>query len=150
MRVTIQRVAKASVKINEVTIAEIQEGILVFLGIENRDSIEDIKWLTNKISRLRIFPDNKVPMNKSVLDINGEIIVVSQFTLFASTRKGNRPSFKLSSEPKFAEKMYNKFVADLGKLTKKEIKTGKFGANMKISLVNYGPVTINIDSKRKE
>ena len=150
MRVTIQRVAKADVKINEVSVAEIKKGILIFLGIENKDSFADIKWLTNKISKLRIFPDDKVPMNKSVLDINGDIIVVSQFTLFASTRKGNRPSFKLSSEPKFAEKMYNQFVAELEKLTRKEIKTGKFGANMKVSLINDGPVTINIDSKRKE
>tara|TARA_Y100000589_G_C26903013_1_gene527042 strand:- start:252 stop:704 length:453 start_codon:yes stop_codon:yes gene_type:complete len=150
MRVTIQRVAKADVKINEVSVAEIKKGILIFLGIENKDSFADIKWLTNKISKLRIFPNDKVPMNKSVLDINGDIIVVSQFTLFASTRKGNRPSFKLSSEPKFAEKMYNQFVAELEKLTRKEIKTGKFGANMKVSLINDGPVTINIDSKRKE
>ena len=150
MRVTIQRVAKADVKINEVSVAEIKKGILIFLGIENKDSFADIKWLTNKISKLRIFTDDKVPMNKSVLDINGDIIVVSQFTLFASTRKGNRPSFKLSSEPKFAEKMYNQFVAELENLTRKEIKTGKFGANMKVSLINDGPVTINIDSKRKE
>ena len=150
MRVTIQRVAKADVKINEVSVAEIKKGILIFLGIENKDSFADIKWLTNKISKLRIFTDDKVPMNKSVLDINGDIIVVSQFTLFASTRKGNRPSFKLSSEPKFAKKMYNQFVAELENLTRKEIKTGKFGANMKVSLINDGPVTINIDSKRKE
>ena len=150
MRVNIQRVTEAAVKINEVTIGEIKKGILVLLGIENEDNLEDIKWLTQKISKLRIFPDTKAPMNKSVLDINGDIIVVSQFTLFASTKKGNRPNFIFSGEPKFAEKMYHQFVDDLESIIGKKIKTGKFGADMKISLMNDGPVTINIDSKRKE
>lgn len=150
MRVNIQRVSEAAVRINDVTVGEIQKGILILLGIEDKDTFDDIKWLTNKISKLRIFPDEKAPMNRSIIDINGDIIVVSQFTLFASTKKGNRPSFIFSGEPKYAEKMYNQFVADLKRTTGKEIKTGEFGADMKISLINDGPVTINIDSKRKE
>ncbi len=150
MRVTIQRVTEAVVKINEITVGEIQKGLLVLIGIENKDNFDDIKWLTQKIINLRIFPDKNAPMNKSVLDVNGEILVVSQFTLYASTKKGNRPSFIFSGEPKFAKKMYHQFVDNLERVTGKKIKTGKFGADMKISLINDGPVTINIDSKRKE
>ena len=150
MRVTIQRVTEASVKINNVIVAEIKKGMLVLLGIENEDTYEDVNWLTRKISKLRIFPDDKAQMNKSVMEINGEILVVSQFTLFASTKKGNRPSFIFSGEPNFAEKMYHKFVIDLEIKTGKKVKTGAFGADMKVSLINDGPVTINIDTKNKE
>jgi len=150
MRVTIQRVSEASIKINDVIFAEIKKGMLVLLGVENKDSIEDINWLTNKISKLRIFQDDKSMMNKSIMDINGDILVVSQFTLFASTKKGNRPSFLFSGEPNFAKKMYLEFVNDLEIKTEKKVKTGTFGADMKISLINDGPVTINIDTKNKE
>ena len=150
MRVTIQRVSEASIKINDVTVAEIKKGMLVLLGVENKDTFEDINWLTNKISKLRIFQDDKSLMNKSIMDINGDILVVSQFTLFASTKKGNRPSFSFSGEPNFAKKMYCEFVNDLEIKTEKKVKTGTFGADMKISLINDGPVTINIDTKNKE
>ncbi|MBK21533.1 MAG: D-tyrosyl-tRNA(Tyr) deacylase [Flavobacteriales bacterium] len=150
MRVTIQRVSEASVRINDVVVAEIERGILVLVGIKNEDTFEDINWLTSKISKLRIFPDEKAPMNKSIIDVNGDIIVVSQFTLFASTKKGNRPSFLFSGEPDFSKKMYFKFVNDLEMKTGKKVKTGRFGADMKVSLINDGPVTINIDTKNKE
>ncbi len=150
MRVTIQKVTEASVKINNVTIAEIQKGMLLLLGIENEDTIEDIHWLTNKISKLRIFADDKGQMNKNVLEINGQALVVSQFTLFASTKKGNRPSFTSAGEPNFAKKMFKKFVIDLEIKIGKKVKTGKFGEDMKVSLINDGPVTININTKNKE
>ena len=150
MRVTIQRVLEASVKVKGKVIGSIQQELLVFLGIENLDSPEDIEWLTGKISRLRIFPDDKAPMNQSIEDISGEILVVSQFTLYASTKKGNRPSFAKSGEPNFAKDMCEKFVTELSLKTNKKIQTGIFGADMKVALINDGPVTINIDSKRKE
>jgi D-tyrosyl-tRNA(Tyr) deacylase len=150
MRVTIQRVTEASVKINNVIVAEIQKGMLVLLGIENEDTYEDVNWLTRKISKLRIFPDDKAQMNKSVMEINGEILVVSQFTLFARTKKGNRPSFMFSGEPNFAEKMFQKFIIDLEIKTGEKPKKGTFGADMKVSLINDGPVTININTKNKE
>lgn len=150
MRVTIQRVLSASVMVNDGIVGEINKGLLVLLGIEDEDSTEDIEWLTGKISKLRIFPDDKAPMNKSVIDVDGEILVVSQFTLFASTKKGNRPSFTRSGEPNFAKAMCNQFVVELSQKTGKTIQTGVFGADMKVSLINDGPVTINIDSKNKE
>ena len=150
MRVTIQRVSEASVRINDVVVAEIERGMLVLLGIQNEDTFEDINWLTNKISKLRIFPDEKAQMNKNIIDVNGDILVVSQFTLFASTKKGNRPSFLFSGKPDFSKIMYFKFVNDLEIKTGKKVKTGRFGANMKVSLINDGPVTINIDTKNKE
>lgn len=150
MRVTIQRVIKASVKIDNNTIGAINKGLLVLLGIENNDTSMDVEWLTNKISKLRIFPDENAPMNRSIVNIDGEVLVVSQFTLFASTKKGNRPSFTASGEPEFAKKMYNSFVKELSLKINKEVQTGIFGADMKVSLINDGPVTINIDSKNKE
>ena len=113
MRVTIQRVSEASVIINKVVAGEIRRGLLVLIGIENEDTFEDINWLTSKISNLRIFPDENASMNKSVMDVCGDIIVVSQFTLFAKTKKGNRPSFTQSGEPHFAKKMYKEFIIDL-------------------------------------
>lgn len=150
MRVTIQRVLEASVKVDGEIVGAIQKGLLVLLGIEDEDTPEDIEWLTGKISKLRIFPDDKAPMNKSVMDVDGDILVVSQFTLYASTKKGNRPSFTRSGEPKYAKDMCEKFVSELSQRIGKEIQTGIFGADMKVSLVNGGPVTINIDSKNKE
>jgi len=150
MRVTIQRVLEASVKVEGKVVGEIKTGLLVLLGIEDEDTSEDIEWLTGKISKLRIFPDEKAPMNQSVMDVDGDILVVSQFTLFASTKKGNRPSFTRSGEPQFAKEMCKKFVSELSLKTGKTIPTGIFGADMKVSLINDGPVTINIDSKNKE
>ena len=150
MLVTIQRVLEASVKVDGEIVGAIQHGLLVLLGIEDEDSAEDIEWLTGKISKLRIFPDEKAPMNQSVMDVGGDLLVVSQFTLFASTKKGNRPSFTRSGEPSFAKEMCEKFVSELSQKTDKEIQTGIFGADMKVSLINDGPVTINIDSKNKE
>lgn len=150
MRVTIQRVLEASVKVEGKIVGEIKTGLLVLLGIEDDDTSEDIEWLTGKISKLRIFPDDKAPMNQSVMDVDGDILVVSQFTLFASTKKGNRPSFTRSGELKFAKEMCEKFVSELSLKTRKTIPTGIFGADMKVSLINDGPVTINIDSKNRE
>lgn len=150
MRVTIQRVLEASVKVDKKIVGEIKQGLLVLLGIEDEDSPEDIEWLTSKIIKLRIFPNEKAPMNQSVMEVNGDILVVSQFTLFASIKKGNRPSFTKSGEPEFANSMCEKFVLELSSKTGKTIQTGIFGADMKVSLINDGPVTINIDSKKRE
>ncbi len=150
MRVTIQRVLEASVKVEGKIVGEIKTGLLILLGIEDEDTSEDIEWLTGKISKLRIFPDDKAPMNQSVMDVEGDILVVSQFTLFASTKKGNKPSFTRSGEPQFAKEMCEKFVSELAVKTGKTVPTGVFGADMKVSLVNDGPVTINIDSKNRE
>ena len=150
MRVVIQRVQEASVKVEKQFISAINKGLLVLLAVEEADTNEDISWLCGKITRLRIFNDSDDLMNLSAQDINGEILVVSQFTLFASTKKGNRPSFIRSAKPEFAEKMYLDFVSELEKLLQKKIPTGVFGADMKVSLVNDGPVTIIIDSKNRE
>ncbi len=150
MRVTIQRVSEASVKVDNEIVGAISKGLLVLLGIEDEDTAEDIEWLTGKISKLRIFPDEKAPMNQSVMDVDGEILVVSQFTLFASTKKGNRPSFTRSGEPNLAKEMCDQFIDSLSQKTEKTIQTGIFGADMKVSLINDGPVTINIDSKNRE
>ena len=150
MRVTIQRVLEASVKVEGEIIGEIKKGLLIFLGIEDADSFQDIEWLTSKISKLRIFPDDKAAMNQSALDIDAEFLVLSQFTLFATTQKGNRPSFTRSGNPKFAQKMCADFVNELSKKTRKVAQTGKFGADMQVALINDGPVTINIDSKSRE
>lgn len=150
MRVVIQRVSKASVKVDGKITGEIGEGLLVLLGIEDADTDEDIQWLSNKIANLRIFNDENGVMNKSVIDIHGSILLVSQFTLHASTKKGNRPGYTKASKPDFAIPMYEKMItrleADLGK----EIQTGIFGADMKVDLLNNGPVTIVIDTKNKE
>ncbi|MFZ4414405.1 MAG: D-aminoacyl-tRNA deacylase [Bacteroidales bacterium] len=150
MRVVIQRVSQASVVIEAVQHQSIQSGFLIFIGIENADTDEDIEWLCGKISRLRIFNDKEQLMNLSIIEMGGEILVVSQFTLHASTQKGNRPSYIKAARPETAIPLYEKFITQLEKLIGKPIKTGVFGADMKISLVNDGPVTILIDSKNKE
>lgn len=150
MRAVIQRVSEASVTIENKKVAQIGKGFLVFLGIEEADSNEDGVWLSNKIAKMRIFSDENGLMNKSVQDINGNIIVVSQFTLFASTKKGNRPGFTKSAKPSVAIPLYEKFVELLFKETACEVQTGEFGADMKVSLINDGPVTICIDTKNKE
>lgn len=150
MKTVIQRVLQASVTIDGTVFTEIKSGILVFIGIEDADSNEDIVWLSNKIVNLRIFDDeNKVP-NISVKEIAGDILLVSQFTLHASTKKGNRPSYIKASKPDFAIPLYEKMITQLEKDLGKKIVTGKFGADMKVSLVNDGPVTILIDTKQKE
>jgi len=150
MRVVIQKVSKASVTVNDKVVAAISSGLLVLLGIEDADTPEDIDWLCRKIVQLRIFLDSNGVMNRSVLDENGEIIVVSQFTLHASTKKGNRPSYIKASKPEIAIPMYESFVAELSKQLGRPVKTGIFGSHMEVELVNDGPVTICIDSKNKE
>jgi D-aminoacyl-tRNA deacylase len=150
MRVVIQRVTKATVTIEEKKHSAIGNGLLVLLGIEDVDNDEDTKWLSNKIVNLRIFNDEDGIMNRSVIDINGEILLVSQFTLHASTKKGNRPSYIKASKPEVAIPLYKKMIAQLNSDLGKEIVTGLFGADMKVELLNDGPVTIIIDSKNKE
>ena len=150
MKAVIQRVSSASVTINSKIVAEIQNGLLVLLGIEDADTPEDIDWLTSKIINLRIFGEKNGVMNLSVKEINGEIIVVSQFTLHASTKKGNRPSYIKAAKPEIAIPLYENFVNKLEAGFGKKVQTGIFGADMKVSLLNDGPVTIIIDSKNKE
>lgn len=150
MRTVIQRVQKASVKTEEKKIAEIGKGLLILLGIEEGDQQEDINWSTRKISNLRIFNNVDGVMNLSLKQVKGEALVVSQFTLHASTKKGHRPSYIKSARPEIAEPMYEKFIEALENELGKKIETGKFGADMKVELVNDGPVTILIDSKQKE
>ena len=150
MRVVIQRVKEATVSINGKGHSSISQGLMVLLGVENADGEEDIEWLTKKILNLRVFADEEGVMNRSVLDVEGELLVVSQFTLHARTKKGNRPSYVNAAGPDIAIPMYESFVRALQLGIKKEVKTGEFGANMQVSLVNDGPVTIVIDSKRKE
>lgn len=150
MKVVIQRVSKASVKVEEKITGEIGEGFLVLLGIEDADTAEDIQWLSNKIVNLRIFNDENGVMNNSILEVNGDILLVSQFTLHASTKKGNRPSYIKASKPDFAVPMYEKMIRQLGADLGKKIQTGIFGADMKVELLNDGPVTIIIDTKNKE
>ncbi len=150
MRTVIQRVSKASVTIDNAIKSSIKVGLLVFAGIEDSDNEEDIKWLSNKIVNLRIFNDeNEVP-NISVKEIDGDILLVSQFTLQASTKKGNRPSYVKASKPDIAIPLYEKFISQLETDLSKKIATGKFGADMKVELINDGPVTIMIDSKNRE
>lgn len=150
MRIVIQRVSEASVTIEQKIVAQINQGLLVLVGIEEEDNLEDINWLVSKIINLRIFADENEVMNLSVKDINGEIIVVSQFTLHALTKKGNRPSYIKAAKPDIAIPMYEKFVQQLESELDKKIQTGQFGADMKVALINDGPVTIIIDSKNKE
>jgi len=150
MRAVIQRASRASVKINEKIISEIGQGLVVFVGIEGSDNEEDIEWLCNKIVQLRIFDDSDNVMNLSVIDTGGGILAVSQFTLHAKTKKGNRPSYIRAAPPEIAIPLYNSFVTRLSGLLGKDIGTGKFGAMMQIELVNDGPVTIIIDTKDKE
>ncbi len=150
MRVLVQRVSEASVKIEGEIVSSIQNGLLVLLGIEEADSKEDIEWLSGKIVNLRVFDDNEGVMNLSVKEKGGEIILVSQFTLHASTKKGNRPSYIKAAKPEAAVPLYETMIQQLTSDLGKPIGTGKFGADMKVSLVNDGPVTIWIDSKNRE
>jgi len=150
MRIVLQRVSEASVTVDGNKKADIKKGLLVLVGIEDLDTQEDIDWLVGKIIKMRIFGDENDVMNCSVQDIDGDIIVVSQFTLHASTKKGNRPSYIKASKPEFAIPMYENFVKSLEKEFNKKVQTGIFGADMKVSLVNDGPVTILIDSKNRE
>lgn len=150
MRVVLQRVSKASVSIEGKVKSEIKKGLLILLGIEQEDSEEDIKWLCGKIAKMRIFNDDNGVMNDSLLDVNGDAIVVSQFTLHASTKKGNRPSYIKAAKPDVAVPLYEQFVKSLEKEIGKAVGTGEFGADMKVSLLNDGPVTILLDSKNRE
>jgi len=150
MRVLIQRVLEASVKINGETVSSISSGLLVLLGMEDADTTEDIEWLSAKMVNLRIFDDENGVMNLSVKDKNGEIILVSQFTLHASTKKGNRPSYIRAAKPETAIPLYEKMIQQLAEDLGKPVATGRFGADMQVSLINDGPVTIWIDSKNRE
>lgn len=150
MKIVLQRVSEASVTVDQKIVADIQKGLLILVGIEDADTQEDIDWLAGKIIKMRIFGDENDVMNCSVQDIDGEIIVVSQFTLHASTKKGNRPSYIKASKPDFAIPMYENFVKSLEKEFSKKVQTGIFGADMKVNLLNDGPVTIVMDSKNRE
>jgi D-tyrosyl-tRNA(Tyr) deacylase len=150
MRLVIQRVTHASVTIEGVLKSKIGKGLLILVGIEDADTDVDISWLAQKVVNLRIFDDENGVMNRSVMDVEGEILIVSQFTLHAMTAKGNRPSYIRASKPDFAIPMYEKFCAKVSELLGKEVGTGEFGADMKVELLNDGPVTILIDSQRKE
>tara|TARA_R110000868_G_scaffold1635_9_gene13135 strand:- start:2978 stop:3430 length:453 start_codon:yes stop_codon:yes gene_type:complete len=150
MRVTIQRVTTASVTVDQKIVSEISNGLLVFLGIEVADNEEDIKWLSSKIANLRIFNDAQNIMNLSLLQVKGQALVVSQFTLHASTKKGNRPSYIKAARPEIAIPLYEKFVTQLEKDLGTKVGTGIFGADMKVALLNDGPVTIQIDTKNRE
>ena len=150
MRVVIQRVTKASVTINGLVNGAIQKGLLVFVGIEEADNMEDISWLSNKIINLRIFDDDQGVMNFSLKDIVGDILLISQFTLHATTKKGNRPGYSKAARPELAIPLYQSFIKQLQNDLEKEIATGEFGADMKVELLNDGPVTIVIDTKNKE
>jgi D-aminoacyl-tRNA deacylase len=150
MRAVIQRVLETSVKVEGEIIARINKGLLVFVGVENTDTQEDILWLSAKIAKMRIFSDENGLMNKSVIDTQGEIVLVSQFTLFANTKKGNRPSFTDSAKPKIAISIYKDLIKQLETDLGKSIQSGEFGADMKISLINDGPVTICMDTKNRE
>ena len=150
MRVVIQKVQKASVTVEGEIISAIDKGLLVLVGIENEDTQDDIDYLVKKITQLRVFNDEKGVMNLSVKDVGGDVIVVSQFTLHASTKKGNRPSYIRAAKPDFSVPMYEKFVKAIEQALGKKVGTGKFGAMMDVELINDGPVTIIIDSKQKE
>ena len=150
MRVLIQRVKKASVEVDSLTVSSINNGLVILLGIENEDNSTDIEWLTSKISQLRIFNDKKKVMNNSLIDVKGDIIVISQFTLHASTKKGNRPSYIKASKSDFANKIYKDFLISIENKINKKPFSGIFGADMLVKIENDGPVTIFIDSKNKE
>ena len=150
MRVVIQRVLEASVVVDEKVVGAIGNGLLVLLGIEDADTKDDVEWLSNKITGLRLFDDADGVMNLSVKDIDGDILLISQFTLLASTKKGNRPSYIKASKPPIAVPLYEQMIATLRNDLGKAVQTGIFGADMKVSLINNGPVTITIDSKNKE
>lgn len=150
MRAVVQRVSEASVRIEGKVHSKIGHGMLVLLGVEEADTVEDLVWLAAKLVNLRIFADEQGMMNKSLSDVMGEMLIVSQFTLFAATKKGNRPSFIRAAKPEFATKLYEMFCAQVYRELSREPKTGVFGADMKVSLVNDGPVTILIDTKARE
>lgn len=147
MRAVIQRVSEAKCAVDNKTTGEIGNGYVILLGVSAEDTEEDVKWLAQKIVNLRIFNDDAGLMNKSLIDVDGNILLISQFTLFAQTKKGNRPSFITAAKPDLAIPLYQKMIAELEQLTNKKIATGIFGADMKIHLVNDGPVTITIDTK---
>jgi D-tyrosyl-tRNA(Tyr) deacylase len=150
MRAVIQRVSEATVTINNSEKSSINKGLVVLLGIEEADTYEDVEWLSGKISRLRIFDDNNGIMNLSVNDVNGEVMVISQFTLHASTKKGNRPSYIKAAKPEIAIPVYDEFIKKMAQDINRKIKAGEFGAFMQVALINDGPVTIIIDTKNKE
>ena len=150
MRAVIQRVSEASVTVEGAIIGQIQRGLMVLVGIVNEDDTSDIEWLSNKIIHMRIFEDDNGAMNKSLIEVGGEILLVSQFTLHASTKKGNRPSYIAAAKPEISIPIYEAMIHQLQKDLGASIQTGKFGADMKVSLINDGPVTITIDSKNKE
>ena len=150
MRAVIQRVSSASILIENNTYSKIESGYLIFLGVETNDTNEDASWLAQKISKLRLYVDSLGNMNLSINEINGEILVVSQFTLHAKTKKGNRPSFIKAAKSKVAILLYQEFITKLDMITNKKVKSGKFGANMLIESINDGPITILIDTKNKE
>ncbi len=150
MRAVIQRVTQASVTIDNAIVASIQKGLLILIGIEEEDHQEDIDWITSKIIYLRIFGDQNQVMNLSIKDITGDIILVSQFTLYAATKKGNRPSYTKAAKPEIAIPVYEKLIRQLETKLEKKIQTGHFGADMKVAILNDGPVTIIIDTKNKE
>jgi D-tyrosyl-tRNA(Tyr) deacylase len=150
MRVVIQRVSEASVKVDGIVRGEVGSGLLLLLGIEDADTDDDVQWLASKIVNLRVFNDEQGVMNLSVKDTGGDILLISQFTLHAATKKGNRPSYIRASKPDFAIPVYEKMISALGAELQRSIQTGVFGADMKVSLMNDGPVTIYIDSKQKE
>ena len=150
MRAVIQRVSEASVTVEGAIIGQIKRGLMVLVGIVNEDDTSDIEWLSNKIIHMRIFEDDNGAMNKSLIEVGGEILLVSQFTLHASTKKGNRPSYIAAAKPEISIPIYEAMIYQLEKDLGASIQTGKFGADMKVSLINDGPVTITIDSKNKE
>jgi D-tyrosyl-tRNA(Tyr) deacylase len=150
MRAVIQRVTQAECRVDEQVTGVIEQGLLVLLGIEDADTLEDLDWLAQKIAGIRIFSDEQGLMNKALADIDGNILLISQFTLFAATKKGNRPGFTRAAKPDKAIPMYEQMIKKLSTLLQKEVQTGIFGADMKISLLNDGPVTITIDTKNKE
>jgi D-aminoacyl-tRNA deacylase len=150
VRVVVQKVKNASVKVNNRLVGEIKNGLVVLVGYESSDNSEDISWMVQKIIKMRIFDNSENKLNFSVLDVNGEILLISQFTLHALVKKGNRPSYIKAADSKKAKKMYDQTISEFETVLKRKISTGKFGANMEVSLVNNGPVTITIDSKKKE
>ncbi|MEC8273421.1 MAG: D-aminoacyl-tRNA deacylase [Bacteroidota bacterium] len=150
MRVVIQCVSEASVRIDGHIYSQIQKGLLIFIGVEHSDTEKDVEWISKKIVNLRIFSDENNQMNKSVIDIKGQLLVVSQFTLHSKTKKGNRPSFIKAARPEFAKPLYEAFLKRLSEYSQSLVLTGKFGANMQVNLCNDGPITLIIDSKNKD